>query len=70
MQHVQTVYNDVLESNGSIVLAVQSISNSITHYAQANNLDLKVNINFRLKKFLFFYFSLIFLKLDVSRRYS
>lgn len=44
VKHVKAVYNEVLESSGSQVMAAQSIANSISHYAHANQLDLKVPV--------------------------
>ena len=43
IRHVKTVYSDVQETSGSLVMAAQSITNSINHYAQANQLDIKVH---------------------------
>lgn len=47
IKHILCAYNDVLDSNGSIILAVQSIVNSIQHYIKANNLDIKVKIHLK-----------------------
>ena len=44
INHIKTAYEDVVNSNGSIVLTTQSIINAITHYIEANHLDLKVSL--------------------------
>ncbi len=51
--HIVTLYDDVVRSQGSIVFAVQSIINSLTHYAEANQLDNKTNLHEMLKAHLF-----------------
>lgn len=51
--HIITSYNDVINSNGSIVFTVQSIINSITHYIEANKLELKSSVDEILKEYLF-----------------
>ncbi len=44
IKHVKSAYDDVLASNGSLILTVQSIVNSVVHYTKSNNLDYKVII--------------------------
>ena len=41
IKHIKTVYDDVQETSGSLIMAAQSITNSISHYVRANQLDLK-----------------------------
>lgn len=53
VNHIITSYNDVISSQGSIVLSVQSIINSITHYIEANQLELKSSLEEILKENLY-----------------
>ncbi len=55
VDHIVTLYNDLVSSggSGSIILTVQSIINSITHYIEVNQLDLKSNVEAVLKESLF-----------------
>ncbi len=41
--HIKGIYNDVIDKNGSILLATSQIIHSITHYAKSNNLEIKVS---------------------------
>lgn len=51
--HIVTLYDDLVRSQGSIVFVVQSIINSISHYAEANQLDIKSTVEEMLKEYMF-----------------
>lgn len=51
VDHIVGLYNDLVKSNGigSIILAVQSIVNSITHYIAVNELEVRTMVDRMLK---------------------
>jgi hypothetical protein len=52
VNHLKSVYNDIVDKNGSILLGARQIVSSVTHYVNSNKLDLKTKMDELLNKHL------------------
>ena len=66
INHLNSVYKDVVEKNGSILLGTKQIVSSIVHYVNSNKLDLKVTLKLIFQNFQIFYFCQKFLKVKMD----
>lgn len=64
IEYIKSAYNDVIDSNGNMIMSVQSIINSIVHFCRTNSLDTKVFLVEILKE------NLLKSKIDLRQKYE